>query len=108
MFRTEEKPSTIHNRRVRRDWCTGAGTPARFRSKRYPAKMLWISELILQNQPSSFEELVSLVRQKALTGDRFLRMDVKPPYPDTPENWEDRLEAVFTSAVDVGHRDQDL
>jgi len=50
--------------------------------------------------------LVSLVRQKARAGDRFLRMDVKPPYPDTPENWEDRLEAVFTSTVDVGDRDQ--
>ena len=62
--------------------------------------MLWISELILQNQPSTFVELTSLVRQRAREGDRFLRMDVKPPYPDTPENWEDRLEAVFTSAVD--------
>jgi hypothetical protein len=26
----------------------------------------------------------------------FFRIDVKPPYPDTPENWEDRLEASFT------------
>ena len=91
---------------MRRDWCTGAGTPVRFRSERYPATMLWISELILQNQPSSFEELASLVRQKARTGDRFLRMDVKPPYLDTPENWEDRLEAVFTSTVDVDDTDQ--
>ena len=70
--------------------------------------MLWISELILQNQPSSFEELTSLVRQKARAGGRFLRMDVKPPYPDTPENWEDRLEAVFTSTVDVDDTDQQL
>ena len=106
MFRTEEKPSTIHNRLVRRGWCTGAGTPARFRSKRYPAKMLWISELILQNQPSSFEELITLVRQKAREGDRFLRMDVKPPYPDTPRNWEDRLEAIFTSTVDADNGEQ--
>jgi len=62
--------------------------------------MLWISELILQNQPSTFVELASLVRQRAREGDRFLRMDVKPPYPDTPENWEDRLEVAFTSTVD--------
>ena len=62
--------------------------------------MLWISELILQNQPCTFAELASLVRQRALEGDRFLRMDVKPPYPDTPENWEDRLEVAFTSTVD--------
>ena len=62
--------------------------------------MLWISELILQTQPSTFAALASLVRQSALEGDRFLRMDVKPPYPDTPENWEDRLEVAFTSTVD--------
>jgi hypothetical protein len=24
---------------------------------------------------------------------------VKPPYPDTPENWEDRLEAAFSGLV---------
>ncbi len=68
--------------------------------------MLWISELILQNQPSSFEELITLVRQKAREGDRFLRMDVKPPYPDTPGNWEDRLEATFTSTVNVDSGEQ--
>ncbi|VVM21380.1 hypothetical protein BSPWISOXPB_1965 [uncultured Gammaproteobacteria bacterium] len=26
----------------------------------------------------------------------FFRMDVKPDYGDTPENWEDRLERLFT------------
>ncbi|HCX86398.1 MAG TPA: sulfur relay protein DsrC [Gammaproteobacteria bacterium] len=67
--------------------------------------MLWISELILQNQPSSFEELITLVRQKAREGGRFLRMHVKPPYPDTPRNWEDRLEATFSRTVDVDDRE---
>jgi len=28
----------------------------------------------------------------------FFQMDVRPPFKDTPENWEDELEAVFTSA----------
>jgi hypothetical protein len=27
--------------------------------------------------------------------ERFFQMDVKPDYGDTPENWEDRLEAAF-------------
>ena len=27
----------------------------------------------------------------------FLRFDVKPPYPDTPIDWEDQLEATFSS-----------
>ena len=43
--------------------------------------VLWISELILQNQPATFAELTDLVRERARAGDRFLRMDVKPPYP---------------------------
>lgn len=77
-----------------------AGTPARVGPDQKIDHMLWISELILQNQPSTFAELASLVRQRAREGDRFLRMDVKPPYPDTPENWEDRLEAAFTSTLD--------
>jgi len=28
----------------------------------------------------------------------FFRMDLKPPYPDTPNNWEMILEAAFSSA----------
>jgi len=28
----------------------------------------------------------------------FFRMDVKPPFPDTPQDWEDKLEAVFSAA----------
>ena len=62
--------------------------------------MLWISELIMQNQPQSFSELLALVRERARGGDRFLRMDVKPPYPDTPDNWEDRLESAFTARTE--------
>jgi hypothetical protein len=27
----------------------------------------------------------------------FFQIDVKPHYPDTPDNWEDRLEAAFSS-----------
>lgn len=58
--------------------------------------MLQLSEVLLQNpQIESFEELVEVVRERA-KDEMFFRMDVKPPFPDTPENWEDRLEAVFT------------
>jgi len=31
----------------------------------------------------------------------FFRMDIKPPFGDTPENWEDRLEAAFNGALDT-------
>ena len=63
--------------------------------------MLWLSEILLENYHlNSFEELKDKVREKAADGELFFRMDVKPTYPDTPDNWEDRLEAVFTSALD--------
>ncbi len=66
--------------------------------------MLWLSEIMLENfDLNTFEELKDKVREKAAAGEMFFRMDVKPTYPDTPDNWEDRLEAVFTSALDQRH-----
>ena len=63
--------------------------------------MLWLSEILLQHHDiESFAELLEIVRQAARKGERFLRMDIKPSFPDTPENWEDRLEAAFTAADD--------
>ena len=63
--------------------------------------MLWLSEIMLENfDLNTFEELKVKIREKAASGEMFFRMDVKPTYPDTPDHWEDRLEAVFTSALD--------
>ena len=63
--------------------------------------MLWLSEIMLEHyQLESFEQLIEVVERKAKQGERFLRMDLKPGYPDTPANWEDRLEAAFTRAID--------
>lgn len=57
----------------------------------------YLSEILLESHDiESFAELVTIVRKRA-AGARFLRMDIKPPYPDTPDNWEDVLEAAFTS-----------
>jgi hypothetical protein len=62
--------------------------------------MLKLSEILVSNQDiESFDELVPVIQAVALSGERFFRMDVKPPYPDTPENWEDRLEAAFSGLV---------
>ncbi len=59
--------------------------------------MLYLSELLIEHHElESFEELVKIVEEKGKSGERFFRMDVKPPFKDTPENWEDRLEAAFT------------
>jgi hypothetical protein len=58
--------------------------------------MLYLSEVLIQHpEIQNFDELASLIRTLA-KNEFFFRIDVKPPYPDTPENWEDRLEAMFT------------
>ena len=60
--------------------------------------MLKLSEIMIANpQLESFDDLIPLIRGVARGGERFFRMDVKPPYSDTPLDWEDRLEAVFSS-----------
>ncbi len=60
--------------------------------------MLWLSEvLIKEHQLDSFEQLKQVLRTRAATGERFFSMDVKPTFADTPDNWEDQLESVFTS-----------
>jgi hypothetical protein len=62
--------------------------------------MLKLSEILVGNQDiESFDQLVEAVQSAARSGQRFFRMDVKPPYPDTPEDWEDRLEAAFSGLV---------
>ena len=59
--------------------------------------MLYLSELLIEHHElESFEQLLALVKERARSGERFFRIDVRPPFPDTPENWEDRLEAAFS------------
>ncbi|MEE9448401.1 MAG: hypothetical protein V3V09_10630 [Arenicellales bacterium] len=60
--------------------------------------MLWLSEILMEHHDlESFSELEDKIREKARAGEMFFRIDVKPQFPETPDNWEDRLEAVFTS-----------
>ena len=61
--------------------------------------MRYLSEILLQEHDiESFAELVAAVRELAAR-ERFLHMDIKPPYFDTPENWQDVLEAAFTGVA---------
>ena len=65
--------------------------------------MLWLSEVLLQRHDlESFEGLKQVVSEHAQSGEMFFRMDVKPPFPDTPQDWEDRLEAAFSAAQQSG------
>ena len=62
--------------------------------------MLHLSELLLRRHDlESFQDLRTAVRECART-ERFFRIDVKPPFSDTPDNWEDRLESAFNGALD--------
>jgi hypothetical protein len=61
--------------------------------------MLYLSEILLQNHDlENFDELVKMVEDKARGGELFFQMDVRPPFLDTPEGWEDKLEAAFAVA----------
>ncbi len=63
--------------------------------------MLWLSEVLIQEKGlETFEELKAEIKKRAGQGELFFRMDVKPPFPDTPADWEDKLEAAFTSKQD--------
>jgi hypothetical protein len=60
--------------------------------------MLHVSELLLQHREvETFEAFIDVVKQRA-QDEMFFRIDLKPPFPDTPENWEMALEAAFSSA----------
>ena len=62
--------------------------------------MLKLSDILVSRQEiDNFDDLASAVQEVARSGERFFRMDVKPPYPDTPDNWEDRLEAAFSGLL---------
>ena len=65
--------------------------------------MLHLSEVMMKNHDvDTFEALIKVVQNEAQTsGELFFRIDVKPPYPDTPENWEDRLEGAFVGIHSV-------
>jgi hypothetical protein len=58
--------------------------------------VLYLSDLLISHQElTSFEQLLALIDREKRNYMHF-RIDVKPPFPDTPENWEDRLEAAFS------------
>lgn len=62
--------------------------------------MLKLSDILISHpELQSFEELIPLIQEVAFSGERFFRMDVRPPFPDTPNDWEDRLESAFSGLI---------
>jgi hypothetical protein len=63
------------------------------------ANVLKLSDILIEEfDLASYSQLKKCIKERALKGARFFEVDVKPPYPDTPVNWETELEIVFTSA----------
>lgn len=63
--------------------------------------MIYLSEILMQNpQFESFPELLEMI-QLCATGEIHLKIDIKPNYPDTPANWEDKIEGAFSGIHSV-------
>lgn len=61
--------------------------------------MLNLSDLLIRHREiESFRDLLALIRSYGEKGERFLNMDIKPDFRDTPRNWESHLESAFTWA----------
>ena len=62
--------------------------------------MIWLSEILIQEHDlASFADLQASVQSRAADGERFFGIDIKPQFSDTPENWEDVLESIFTAKI---------
>lgn len=61
--------------------------------------MAALSDLIISHREiTSYWELEKLVEAAAHDGMIVLHMDLKPDFPDTPRDWQKRLELVFYRA----------
>jgi len=61
--------------------------------------MLSLSEILMQeHELASFEGLIEKVKEYALQGEIHFSLDVRPPFQDTPSDWEEQLEMAFSSA----------
>ena len=62
--------------------------------------MLYLSAVIIEGKDiETFDELLKVVKEKAKNGEIFIRLDLKPPYPDTPKNWEEKIESAFSGYI---------
>ena len=64
--------------------------------------MIYLSELLIQNPGlESFDQLMQEIGRQAQQGEIHLKIDIKPNYPDTPSNWEDKVEGAFAGVYSV-------
>ena len=59
--------------------------------------MLYLSQIVkAHGDLERFDDLVGVVAALGRQGMILLTMDERPPFADTPENWEFVLESAFT------------
>ncbi len=62
--------------------------------------MLYLSAILIERKDvETFEDFLEVIKERAASGERFIRLDLKPPFPDTPSNWEDRVESAFSGYI---------
>ena len=62
--------------------------------------MLYLSSVLIDEKDiETFDELLEVIKVRAKDGEIFIKIDLKPPFPDTPENWEDKIESAFSSYI---------
>ena len=61
--------------------------------------MLSLSDILIKSaELECFDDLVEELKRCAV-GELHFQIDIEPPFPDTPSNWEDQLESAFTSRM---------
>lgn len=59
--------------------------------------MIYLSDILTQQHDlEKFEDLLEVARQKARDGEIHLDIDIKPPFLDTPRDWQNQVEMAFT------------
>ena len=62
--------------------------------------MLYLSSVLIDEKDiETFDELLEVIKIRAKDGEIFIKIDLKPQFPDTPENWEDKIESAFSSYI---------
>jgi len=62
--------------------------------------VLYLSAILIERKDvETFEDFLEVIKEKAASGERFIRFYLKPPFPDTPSNWEDRVESAFSGYI---------
>ena len=59
--------------------------------------MIYLSDILTkEHELDSFEGLLEIVRQKARDGEIHLDVDIKPPFSESPRDWQNKIEMAFT------------